>query len=78
MPKHFDANMLKQLTNTEEIEIETRSPTGRTRRTTIWVIVDDNDVYVRSVHGGNGRWYQNITAKPDAAILRLSLMLRFT
>ena len=29
---------------------------------------DDNDVYVRSVHGGNGRWYQNITAKPDAAI----------
>ncbi len=68
MPKHFDANMLKQLTNTEEIEIETRSPTGRTRRTTIWVIVDDNDVYVRSVHGGNGRWYQNITAKPDAAI----------
>ena len=68
MPKHFDANMLKQLTNTEEIEVETRSPTGRTRRTTIWVIVDDNDVYVRSVHGGNGRWYQNITAKPDAAI----------
>src|SRR5258708_30680232 len=68
MPKHFDANMLKQLTNTEEIEIETRSPTGRTRRTTIWVIVDDNDVYVRSLHGGNGHWYQNITAKPDAAI----------
>jgi len=68
MPKHFDANMLNQLTNTEEIEIETRSPTERTRRTIIWVIVDDNDVYVRSVHGGNGRWYQNITAKPDAAI----------
>jgi hypothetical protein len=68
MPKHFDANVLKQLTNAEEIEIETCSPAGRTRRTTIWVIVDDNDVYVRSVRGRNGRWYQHITAKPDAAI----------
>ena len=68
MPKHFDANMLNQLANAEEIEIETRSPAGRTRRTTTWVIVDDNDVYVRSVRGSNGRWYQRIKANPDAAI----------
>src|SRR5215470_8923568 len=68
MPKHFDTNALNQLTNAEEIEIETRSPKGQTRRTTIWVVVDDNDVYVRSVHGRNGHWYQHITAKPDAAI----------
>ena len=68
MPKHFDANVLNQLANAEEIEIETRSPTGRTRRTTIWVIVDDNDVYIRSVRGRNGHWYQNITANPNAAI----------
>ena len=68
MPKHFDANMLNQLADTEEIEIETRSPAGRTHRTTTWVIVDDNDVYVRSVRGRNGRWYQHITAKPDAAV----------
>ena len=68
MPKHFDTNVLNQLTNAEEIEIETRSAKGRTPRTTIWVIVDDNNVYVRSVHGGNGRWYQHVTANPDAAI----------
>ncbi len=68
MPKHFDTNVLNQLANAEEIEIETRSPTGRTRRTIIWVIVDDNDVYIRSVRGSNGRWYQHITANPDAAI----------
>ncbi len=68
MPKHFDANVLNQLATAEEFEIETRSPTGRTPRTTIWVVVDDNDVYVRSVRGRNGRWYQNITAKPDAAV----------
>ena len=68
MPKKFDANVLNQLTNTEEIEIETRSATGRMHRTIIWVVVDDNDVYVRSVRGRNGRWYQEATANPDAAI----------
>ena len=68
MPKHFDTNVLNQLANAEEIEIETRSATGRTRRTTIWVIIDGNDVYVRSVRGRNGHWYQNITANPDGAI----------
>ena len=69
MPKKFDANVLNQLTNTEEIEIETRSATGRTHRTIIWVVVDENDVYVRSVRGRNGRWYQEATANPDVAIL---------
>ncbi|MFL5628724.1 MAG: nitroreductase/quinone reductase family protein [Ktedonobacteraceae bacterium] len=68
MPKQFDANVLNQLANAEEIEIETRSAAGRTHRTTIWVVVDDNNVYVRSVRGRNGRWYQEVTANPDAAI----------
>jgi len=68
MPKQFDANVLNQLANIEEIEIETRSATGRTHRTIIWVMVNDHEVYVRSVRGRNGRWYQEITAKPDAAI----------
>ncbi len=68
MPKQFDANVLNQLANTEEIEIETHSATGRTHRTIIWVMVEDNNVYVRSVRGHNGRWYQKIIANPDAAI----------
>jgi hypothetical protein len=68
MPKQFDANELNQLANANEIEIETRPPSGRPHRTTIWVVVDDNNVYVRSVRGRNGRWYQRITANPDAAI----------
>ena len=70
MPKQFDANVLNQLANTEEIEIETRSVTipGRTRRTIIWVMVDNNHVYIRSVRGRNGRWYQEITANPEGVI----------
>ena len=70
MPKQFDANVLNQLANTREIEIETRSVTipGRTHRTIIWVMVDNNQVYIRSVRGRNGRWYQQITANPEGAI----------
>ena len=70
MPKAFEENVLNQLANTEEIEIETRSVTipGRTHRTIIWVMVDNNQVYIRSVRGRNGRWYQQITANPDGAI----------
>jgi len=68
MPKKFDANVLNELTNTEEIEIETHSAIGRMHRTIIWVVVDDNDVYVRSVRGRNGRWYQEAKANPDVAI----------
>ena len=70
MPKQFDANVLNQLANTEEIEIETRSVTipGRTRRTIIWVMIDNNQVYIRSVRGRNGRWYQEITATPEGVI----------
>ena len=68
MPKQFDANVLNQLANAQEIEIETRPPTGRPHRTIIGVVVDDDNVYVRSVCGRNGRWYQRITANPDAAI----------
>lgn len=70
MPKQFDTNVLNQLANTEEIEIETRSVTiaGRVHRTIIWVMVDSNEAYIRSVRGRNGRWYQEITTNPDGAI----------
>ena len=68
MPKQFDASVLNQLNTREEINIETRSATGRTHRTTIWVVVDDNNVYVRSVRGRLGRWYREITANPQGAI----------
>lgn len=40
----------------------------RTHRTTIWVVIVDNDVYVRSVRGRLGRWYRVITANPLGAI----------
>ena len=68
MPKQFEEPLLNQLNSREEIDIETRSATGTTHRNTIWVVVVDNNVYVRSVRGRSGRWYREITANPQGAI----------
>ncbi|MEA2362867.1 MAG: hypothetical protein QOD71_2012 [Thermoleophilaceae bacterium] len=55
---------------TEEIEIQTsRGQDAPARRTTIWAVVDDGEVYVRSVRGDSGRWYREIVADPEAAVL---------
>jgi hypothetical protein len=52
-----------------EVEIETsRSPGATVHRTTIWAVVDDGEVYVRSWLGETGRWYQEVLANPDAVL----------
>jgi hypothetical protein len=32
-------------------------------------VVEDGEVYVRSLRGDEGRWYQEITANPDAVLI---------
>lgn len=54
----FDPATLLELNAREEVEIETARPDGRLRRTVIWVVVDGDDVFVRSVRGDRGYWYQ--------------------
>ena len=39
------------------------------RRTTIWIVADDSGAYVRSVRGSRGRWYRDLVANPDGAII---------
>jgi len=51
----------------EEVTIETTSEAGTIHRTIIWVVVDGDDVYVRSVNGDGARWYQEAVARPDVA-----------
>jgi hypothetical protein len=68
MSKQFEAPVLKQLTTTGIISLETYSSTGRTHRTLVWIVVEGNDTYVRSVYGRDSRWYQRITANPQGAI----------
>jgi hypothetical protein len=34
----------------------------------IWIVVDGDAAYVRSVRGVKGRWYRELTANPHGAI----------
>jgi hypothetical protein len=62
--------LLDQLRTVEEIEIETRSAADRpASRVIIWVVVVDDDDFVRSVRGPAGRWYRNLVANPSGAIV---------
>jgi hypothetical protein len=52
-----------------EVEIETRrADDAPVHRTIVWVVVADGDVYVRSLHGEQGRWYRELMAHPEAVL----------
>jgi hypothetical protein len=59
----FPSDVLSAIAEHEEVEIETGG-----RRTIIWIVVEGSDVYVRSVRGERGRWYQDLLADPKATI----------
>ena len=63
----FDAETLNWLSAEQEVEIETIRPDGSPRRTVIWIMVDGQDVFVRSWRGERGYWYQSAT-EPDARV----------
>jgi hypothetical protein len=62
-PEDFDL-----LAQTAEVRIETSRPDGRRPRTIIWVMTDGDDVFVRSVRGDAGRWYQGALADPNVVV----------
>lgn len=64
----FTAEDLAALAAEEEIEIETRAASGAIHRTIIWVAVDGDTVFVRSVNGDRGRWYLEAVSDPDVAV----------
>ena len=65
----FDRQVLSLWQSTPEIEIETSRGAGApVHRTVIWIVVDGEDVYVRSVRGSAGRWYRELVANPHGAV----------
>lgn len=64
----FTTEELDLLESAEEVLIETRSERG-SHRTIIWIGVDETDVFVRSVRGVSGRWYQRLLDDPRAGVI---------
>jgi hypothetical protein len=64
----FAPDELALLADTEEIELETARPDGPPHRTIIWIVVDGDDAFIRSVKGAGARWYREATANPLVTI----------
>lgn len=60
----FDAATLRRIDTAYEVGIETTRPDGSTRQTTIWAVVNGGEVFVRSVRGDRGYWYQAALDRP--------------
>ncbi|MGH8945456.1 MAG: nitroreductase/quinone reductase family protein [Acidimicrobiia bacterium] len=64
----FDPKDLLLLDEASEVHIETKRADGRSHRTIIWIVVDEGEVFVRSVRGQSGKWYQRARAEPEVVI----------
>jgi hypothetical protein len=65
----FDPETLALWNETAEVQIETTRGDGApVHRTVIWIVVDGDSAYVRSVRGPDGRWYREIRANPHGAV----------
>jgi hypothetical protein len=62
-------DLLWKLAESDEVDIETRrDSTSPLHRTTIWIVPTKDGVYVRSVKGKKGRWYQEAVANPQVTL----------
>jgi hypothetical protein len=62
----FDADTLRELRDLQEVAILTEKHPGST--VVIWVVVADDEVFVRSVRGSKGRWYRDLATGGSASL----------
>ena len=62
----FDAATLHELRDLHEVAIRTEKHSQSA--VVIWVVVADDEVFVRSVRGGKGRWYRDLAAGGSATL----------
>jgi hypothetical protein len=65
----FPPEIIERLDQAIEVDIETHAPTGVEHRTTIWVVVDGGEVFIRSYRGATARWYREALAGGDVALI---------
>ncbi len=64
----FGLDDLQRLAAAKEVDIETQGPDGPVHQTTIWVVVDRDETFVRSYLGPTARWYREAVANPAVAL----------
>jgi hypothetical protein len=61
--------VVERIDGTKIVDIETQSPKGAKHSVPIWIVVVDGVPYVRSVRGPQGRWYRELLARGDGAVV---------
>ena len=65
----FSAEELDLIDRTKEVEIETQRRSGAVRKATIWAVVDDGRVFIRTWKGAEKtHWYHDIQANSAVAL----------
>jgi hypothetical protein len=65
----FPKDVLDLLARTAEVDIETRSSSGKMHRVPIWIVVDGETVLARSWRGATARWYRELMAHEGAVVI---------
>jgi hypothetical protein len=65
----FPKNTIALLDRTPEVDIETRSPKGTVHAVRIWIVVDGDDVFIRTYRGPTSRWYRELVAAQGGALV---------
>jgi hypothetical protein len=65
----FDRETLELLDREREVKIETVRPDGRRRATIVWVVVDQDEAFIRSWKGDRAYWFRAATDRPDEVAL---------
>lgn len=69
MDTSFSAETVTRVGQAEVIELETRADASApTRSTTTWIVADHSNLYVRSVRGPQGKWYQRVQHYPTVTL----------
>jgi len=66
--KTFEPDLVERFNASDEVVIETSTGSGERRLTTIWIVTDGTDAFVRSVRGSRGRWYRDLVVTPTGAV----------
>jgi hypothetical protein len=64
----FDRNHLQMLSDAEEIVLELDSAPQDLQQVVLWVVAVGPNLYVRSVNGQHGHWYQKLLTESQASI----------
>ena len=62
----FDTDTLRELRDIPEVAIRTEKHPATA--VIIWVVVADEEVFVRSVRGSKGRWYRDLATGGSATL----------